>query len=79
MSLFPDIEYSIVRSDSVTEVDLEEFEDSVNKIDSETVDPLETFEAGDLNNGASCSARMSDSQVNSCKLTVYYWILTFLI
>ena len=68
LSLFSDIEYSLVRSDSVVDTDLEESQESVNKIDLETADPLETFDVGNPNHGASHSTRMSNSRVNPCKL-----------
>ena len=68
LSLFSDIEYSLVRSDSVVDTDLEGSLESVNKIDLETADPLETFDVGNPNHGASHSTRMSNSRVNPCKL-----------
>ena len=77
LNLFSDIEYSLVRSDSVVDTDLEGSEESVNKIDLETADPLETFDVDSPNNGASHSARMSNSRMNSCKLIFHLWILLF--
>ena len=52
----------------MVDTDLEESQESVNKIDLETADPLETFDVGSPNHGASHSTRMSNSRVNPCKL-----------